>query len=170
MTITQKQHLLNYLGYDTGGVDGIWGKCSQQAEKDFRAARNCPDAPLENALRVAVAGENVWDTVKYFTPGEFDCKCGCGCDTQVDPRLLRLADKVRGHFGAPCIVSSGVRCQQHNDSLPGSVPNSRHLQGKAMDFRIDGISATKTLAYVQSLPGVRYAYAIDKNYVHMDVK
>ena len=170
MTITQKQHLLNYLGYDTGGVDGIWGKHSKQAEKDFRADRNCPDAPLENALRVAVAGENVWDTVKYFTPGEFACKCGCGCDTPVDPRLLRLADQVRSHFGAPCIVSSGVRCEKHNDSLPGSVPNSRHLQGKAMDFCIKGSSATKTLAYVQSLPGVRYAYAIDKNYVHMDVK
>ena len=169
MTITQKQHLLIYLGYDTGGVDGIWGPKSQKAEQDFRAARNCPDAPLESALRAAVAGEDVWDTVKYFTPGEFACKCGCGCDTPVDPRLLRLADQVRSHFGAPCIVSSGVRCEKHNKAV-GGVSGSRHLQGKAMDFTIQGSSATKTLAYVQSLPGVRYAYAIDKNYVHMDVK
>ncbi len=169
MTITQKQHLLNYLGYDTGGVDGIWGPKSQKAEKDFRAARNGTDVSLEIALKAAVAGEDVWDTVKYFTPGEFACKCGCGCDTQVDPRLLRLADQVRGHFGAPCIVSSGVRCEKRNKKVGGEV-NSRHLQGKAMDFRIEGSSATKTLAYVQSLPDVRYAYAIDKNYVHMDVK
>ena len=169
MTITQKQHLLNYLGYDTGGVDGIWGKKSQQAEKDFRAARSCDDVPLETALKAAVAGEEVWDTVKYFTPGEFDCKCGCGCDTQVDPRLLRLADTVREHFDAPCIVSSGIRCEKHNKAVGGAA-NSRHLQGKAMDFCIKGITAVTTLAYVQSLPGVRYAYAIDKNYVHMDVK
>ena len=169
MTITQKQHLLNYLGYDTGGVDGIWGKKSQQAEKDFRAARNNTDAPLETALKAAVAGEDVWDTVKYFTPGEFACKCGCGVDPQVDPRLLRLADTVRGHFGAPCIVSSGVRCEAHNKKV-GGVANSRHLTGKAMDFRIQNVTAVKTLDYVQSLPGVRYAYAIDKNYVHMDVE
>ena len=169
MTITQKQHLLNYLGYDTGGVDGIWGPKSQKAEKDFRAARNGTDVSLEIALKAAVAGEDVWDTVKYFTPGEFACKCGCGCDTPVDPRLLRLADQVRAHFNAPCIVSSGVRCEKHNKAV-GGVSNSRHLQGKAMDFRIEGSSATKTLAYVQSLPGVRYTYAIDKNYVHMDVK
>ncbi|MGM9548963.1 MAG: peptidoglycan-binding protein [Faecousia sp.] len=25
MTVKQKQCLLAYLGYDTGGVDGIWG-------------------------------------------------------------------------------------------------------------------------------------------------
>lgn len=169
MTITQKQHLLNYLGYDTGGVDGIWGPRSQQAEKDFRAARNNTDAPLEIALKAAVAGEDVWDTVKYFTPGEFYCKCGCGCDTQVDPQLLRLADTVREHFGAPCIVSSGVRCETHNKAV-GGVAGSRHLTGKAMDFRIENANAVTTLAYVQSLPGVRYAHAIDKNYVHMDVK
>lgn len=169
MTITQKQHLLNYLGYDTGGVDGIWGKCSQQAEKDFRAARSNTDAPLETALKAAVAGEDVWDTVKYFTPGEFYCKCGCGCNTQVDPRLLRLADAVREHFDAPCIVSSGVRCESHNKKVGGKAA-SRHLSGKAMDFCIKNINAVTTLAYVQSLPGVRYAYAIDKNYVHMDVK
>ena len=169
MTITQKQLLLNYLGYDTGGIDGVWGKCSQQAEESFRTLRNCPDTPLETALRAAVAGESVWDTVRYFTPGEFYCKCGCGCDTQVDPLLLRLADTVRGHFDAPCIVSSGVRCETHNKKV-GGVATSRHLSGKAMDFRIQGHSALDTLSYVQSLPGVRYAYAIDKNYVHMDVK
>ena len=39
-----------------------------------------------------------------------------------------------------------------------------------MDFRIKSRTALETLSYVQSLPGVRYAYAIDKNYVHMDVK
>lgn len=169
MTIKQKQHLLNYLGYDTGGADGIWGVRSQKAEQAFRADRNCPDTPLETALRVAVAGERVWDTVKYFTPGEFACKCGCGCDTPVDPHLLRLADQVRGHFNAPCIVSSGVRCESHNKKV-GGVSGSRHLSGKAMDFCIRGTSATKTLSFVQSLPGVRYAYAIDRNYVHMDVK
>ena len=76
---------------------------------------------------------------------------------------------VREHFGAPVFVSSGVRCEQHNANV-GGVEGSRHKSGKAMDFRIENANAVTTLAYVQSLPGVRYAYAIDKNYVHMDVK
>ena len=169
MTTTQKQLLLNYLGYDTGGIDGLWGPRSQKAEMDFRSARNLPDASLESALKIAVAGENIWDTVKYFTPGEFYCKCGCGCATQPDPALLRLADQVRAHFNSPCIVSSGVRCEAHNKKV-GGVANSRHLTGKAMDFSIRGKTAVEVLAAVQKFPAVRYAYAIDKNYVHMDVK
>lgn len=36
MTITQKQCLLTYLGYDTGGVDGIWGDKSRQATEAFQ--------------------------------------------------------------------------------------------------------------------------------------
>ena len=32
MTAIQKQCLLTYLGYDTGGVDGIWGDKSRQAD------------------------------------------------------------------------------------------------------------------------------------------
>lgn len=36
MTAKQKQCLLTYLGYDTGGVDGIWGDKSRQATKKFQ--------------------------------------------------------------------------------------------------------------------------------------
>ena len=36
MTNTQKQCLLTYLGYDTGGVDGLWGDKSRQATADFQ--------------------------------------------------------------------------------------------------------------------------------------
>lgn len=67
------------------------------------------------------------------------------------------------------IPSSTVRCAAHNAELKGSVPNSRHLSGKAMDYCIQGWSSAKTLALVQQQPDVRYAYAIDDSFVHMDV-
>jgi hypothetical protein len=38
-----------------------------------------------------------------------------------------------------------------------------------MDFSVQGRSAGEVLAAVNRLPGVRYAYAIDENYVHMDI-
>ena len=44
-----------------------------------------------------------------------------------------------------------------------------HLIGKAIDLRIEGKSARQTLAWVQKQPEVRYAYAIDTSYVHMDI-
>lgn len=36
MTAKQKQCLLVYLGYDTGGVDGLWGDKSRQATEQFQ--------------------------------------------------------------------------------------------------------------------------------------
>ena len=86
-----------------------------------------------------------------------------------DETLVRLADQVRDHFGAPVMVSSGVRCQVHNDELPGSAKNSYHVKGKAMDFCVRGISGAELLAYVKTLP-VHYAYQIgNSDFVHMDV-
>ena len=36
MTIKQKQHLLAYLGYYVGNVDGVWGTLSKTATKSFQ--------------------------------------------------------------------------------------------------------------------------------------
>ena len=109
--------------------------------------------------------------VKYFSRSEFRCPCGrCGgFPVEPEERLVRLADMVRQHFDAPATVSSGVRCQAHNDELPGSVKNSYHVRGKAMDFCVRGVSGATLLAYVRQLPGVHYAYQIDDSFVHMDV-
>ena len=116
--------------------------------------------------------ENWWDTVRYFARSEFRCKCGKYCDgfpAEPSPLLIEQAEQVREHFGAPVYVSSGVRCSKHNANV-GGVEGSRHKNGKAMDFRVEGQSAKTVLTYVQALPHIRYAYAIDGSYVHMDVE
>jgi len=82
--------------------------------------------------------------------------------------LLRAADRVRAHFGAAAIVSSGLRCEAHNAAV-GGVPGSRHRVGKAMDFRVAGRSAAQVLEFVKQQPEIRYCYAIDQNFVHMDI-
>lgn len=115
---------------------------------------------------------DVWENIKFFSRREFACKCNWYCNGfPVEPNMLLIeqADNVREHFGAPVFVSSGVRCEQHNANV-GGVENSRHvLGGKAMDFRVEGKSANAVLKYVKTLPNIRYSYAIDDNYVHMDV-
>lgn len=84
-----------------------------------------------------------------------------------EEKLVRLAERVRTAFDAPVLISSGVRCPAHNAAV-GGVKNSRHLLGKAMDFRVKNVSGEKLLAYVRTLP-IRYAYRIDGSFVHMDV-
>jgi uncharacterized protein YcbK (DUF882 family) len=110
-----------------------------------------------------------WDDIRNFTRDEFACRCGCGAD-DISLVTVKVAQRVRDHFNAPVIVSSGVRCPTHNARV-GGVQNSRHLAGHAtaMDFCVKGHSANEVLSYVNEQPEVVYAYAIDGNYVHMDM-
>lgn len=191
MTIKQRQHLLAYLGYYVGNIDGSWGTLSKTAtvafQKDFGLD---PDGvcgnETEKALKHAVAygmtkkadtavtttGGDFWADIKHFDRKEFKCKCGnvyCnGYPAEPQEKLIRVADNVREHFGATATVSSGIRCTKHNANV-GGVSNSRHLTGKAMDFCIKGKTATQVLEYVQKQTDIRYAYAIDSQFVHMDI-
>lgn len=191
MTIKQRQHLLAYLGYYVGEVDGNWGQLSMVAteafQKDFGGLTidGICGAKTEKALKCAVVNgmpakkeetatsSDFWDGIKYFKRSEFKCKCGgkhCnGYPAEPEEKLVKIADRVREHFGNRMTVSSGVRCKQHNANV-GGVANSRHLSGKAMDFCVSNMPASLVLPYVQKQTGIRYAYAIDSNYIHMDIE
>lgn len=187
MTNKQIQHLLAYLGYYDGQIDGILGPKSRAATEAFQkeyggiAVDGDPREETQKALKHAVAhgmpvaneAENFWDGIKYFDREEFRCKCGgkyCdGFPAEPAKKLVQLADKVREHFGKPMRVSSGVRCEVHNANV-GGVSGSRHKYGTAMDFRIDGMPASVVLPYVQAQTETNYAYAIDSNYIHMDIE
>lgn len=185
MDVKQKQCLLYVLGYYVGEIDGKWGTMSKTATKAFQkdfglTVDGIPGEETVKALKHAVcygmpakvedepASGDFWDGIKYFQKEEFACRCGCGADS-MDEKLIKTADKVREHFNAAVNVSSGRRCANHNARV-GGVSNSRHLRGKAMDFAVSGMSASMVLTYVQKLPEIRYAYAINSNYVHMDVE
>lgn len=197
MTARQKQALLFYLGYYTGNIDGDFGAVSTAATKAFQqdfgglAVDGLCGAATQKAMKHAVAygmpekrqdtaqgatgsatTGTFWDGIKYFQRSEFKCKCGgkyCnGYPVEMQEKVVKAADKVREHFGKPMTVSSGIRCTRHNAAV-GGVSNSRHLQGKAIDFCISGFSASSVLAYVQTLTEIRYTYAINSNYVHMDI-
>lgn len=175
MTAKQKQCLLCYLGHYTGAIDGIWGAQSAAAAMEFQRSQGLvPTAGLdEDALRSAVCREPTdwWEEIEFFDRKEFACKCGTYCDgypAEMEEGLVKCADKIRCTFGRPMIVSSGLRCCRHNTNV-GGVSNSRHLTGKAMDFCVPGKTAQQILEQVRQQPEIRYAYAIDKHYVHMDV-
>lgn len=162
-------------------VDGIWGS---QTEAKIRLVIGNPamEKKQDNASVVnkpvvnkPATGDIFWDGIKYFTRDEFACKCKqygkayCnGYPVEPSQKLVRLAEKVRIHFNAPITVSSGIRCKQHNINQ-GGVYNSRHTLGTAMDFAVKGKTAAQVLAYVKTLPEVAYCYAINNEYIHMDV-
>lgn len=180
MTDRQKQHLLGYLGYYSGQVDGIWGGKSEEATRAFQRDYGLEvdgvfgAATEKRILEAVVSGKKTsgtfWDGIRHFTRGEFRCPCAScgGFPAEPAEKLVHLAEQVREHFGSPADISSGVRCPRHNAEV-GGVWNSLHLTGRAMDFRVRGKPASEVLSYVKTLP-VHYAYAIDESYVHMDIE
>lgn len=196
MTMTQIQHLLAYLGYYTLNVDGLTGPGTQEATRNFQTdngleADGIPGTQTQAALVDAVANgrfkpqtapeepegidSDIWANSPYFTRAEFACPCPrCGgFPVEPSPALVRMANQIREHFGLPMIPSSGVRCQAHNDELPGSVPNSRHVSGRALDFSIPGVPVADVLAYtrqLQTASKLHYTYEmVGTGHVHIDV-
>lgn len=187
MSNEQKQHLLAFLGFYSGAIDGIWGEKSRQATEKFQdgymeSTDGIFGPATEKRIREVIGSgeepkektEDFWADIHFFDREEFRCTCGgrgcTGFPAEPVEALVRNAEKVRIHFGNIADVSSGVRCQLRNSELPGSAANSLHLRGKAMDFRVRGVGAETLCAYVKTLPDVDEAYAIDSQYVHMGVK
>ena len=196
MTLLQIQCLLQYLGYYTIRVDGISGPGTEQAVKDFQHDNGLeedgvPGVLTQPALVKAVsegkfkpkeiqaetdndgAEELWWKEIRYFTREEFRCKCGgkycTGFPAEPQEGMVRAIDNVREHFGKAFTPNSGVRCPTHNANV-GGVSTSRHLYGKAVDFRVPGKTAAQVLAYLATLPGLGYCYDIDGTSVHMDIE
>ena len=197
MTVKQKQHLLAYLGYYAGNVDGIWGTLSKTActafQKDFGGITvdGYGGTETDKALTHSVcygmpakkASESVeekieksgtfWDEIVHFKRDEFKCKCGgkyCnGYPAEPDERMVRIADQLRKNLGVPITIVSGLRCKTWN-AIQGGVSNSQHMYGEAADIYAKGVSQSRVEAELDKIGGVRYHYPIKgSNNVHFDV-
>lgn len=153
-------------------TDAVYSGRFAKTETTVSTPTDAVSKPDNSSTGTATTG-TFWDNVKYFKRSEFACKCGgkyCnGYPAEPKEKLIMVAENVREHFGKPMPVSSGLRCTRHNANV-GGVSNSRHLSGKAMDFCVPGVSAATVLAYVKQQKDIRYAYAIDGSYVHMDIE
>ena len=176
---------------DFGGlsVDGVTGAATEKALR-HAVAYGMPEKKqtTDDKDSPATSGSGTfWDDLKHFKREEMRCPCGkCG-GFPVEPaeKLMRTLDTdIWEHFQAPITIiplppndphagGSGVRCQAYNDSLRGSVPNSRHVQGKAADIIVRGFSGSAVKGYCDSLVKagkLRYCYVIGGgNSVHVDI-
>lgn len=163
MTIKQRQHLLAYLGYYVGQIDGDWGSGSREACRAFQRDRELAvdgygGPETDKALRYAVGNDlmkpeavedevgvskeetttgTFWDKIEFFDREEFRCKCGgkyCnGFPAEPHEATVRYADAIRKRIGKPIPVNSGLRCHTWNQ-IQGGVYNSNHMYGGAVDL------------------------------------
>ena len=67
-----------------------------------------------------------------FYRDEFACPhCGVA---DIDPRLVLKLQELRLAIGRSLVITSGYRCQEHNDKIPHSSKNSSHIKGLAVDI------------------------------------
>ena len=136
MTIKQRQHLLAYLGYYVGQVDGDWGSLSKTSctafQKDREITADGYGGPeTDKALKYAVENDlfksepvvdedtNVptttgtfWDDSEFFDREEFRCQCkGKYCNgfpVEPEEELVRVCNEIRRRLGVPVsIVDAG---------------------------------------------------------------
>ena len=191
MTVKQAQCLLLYLGYSPGWPDNVAGEKTSGAASAFQADYGFPvtgklDETTCKMLIAAVAGTAAkvektktgswWDGIKYFKPDEDNICCPCprcvGKKEYPTEALMKTADSIREELG-PMVVSSCRRCQAHNDELPGSAKNSRHIIGKAMDFNATKSTPAQIEACLtrrKAAGEIRYWYRMNSGWYHFDIE
>lgn len=121
-------------------------------------------AKTDNALR---HWYNVKKYTKNFSPEEFKCECGgrycSGYPTYMKANELKNIQAIRDHWKKPITITCGMRCVLYNRSLNGSITNSKHLTGQAIDFYQPGVTDTlanrkKAIKWIKTLPNHTYTY------------
>ena len=139
--------------------------------KDFQKAVMYPQyvdgvygPQTENALISAI---NVKRNTKNFSVKEFRCECGgrycCGYPSTLKVEMLKNIQAIRDHYGRPITVTCGLRDKVWNSKLGGSIQNSLHLCGQAVDFYQSGVTDTlanrkASIKWIKTLPNHHYTY------------
>lgn len=110
---------------------------------------------------------------KNFQYKEFDCHGrGCCSTTIIDEKLVEYVQRIRDHFGKPVTITSPYRCEVHNRRVGGAT-KSYHMQGKAADIVVQGVSSREVAKYAESIGilGIGlYETSADGYFTHIDTR
>ena len=172
LNVKTRQKYLKSLGFYKGKIDGVEGEKTKSAylaiqKKYFTRKQDIDgvygrdtDILLLNAIRVK-------NRTKNFRLEEFKCDCNgrycTGYPAYLQNNLLKNIQNVRNKYKKPITVTSGLRCKGYNSELGGSISNSKHMTGRALDFYIPGQTTTESgrlsvMGYWKSLPNSTFAY------------
>lgn len=162
LTKTNRKKYFKELGigeYNESNIKKIQAKYLRPKDVDGKYGKN-----TDNLLRTLY---NVKKYGKNFSITEFKCHCGgkycTGYPSYMKASVIKNLQAVRTKFGKPITVTCGLRCADYNKQLTGSVSNSKHLSGKAVDFYQAGTTDTLAhrkllIAFLKTLKEHSYSY------------
>lgn len=167
--MTNKE-IQKYLNKFNAGltVDGILGTKSNFWIKGIQYAGGLTTDGIFGSKTLAYAKTIVNKTNKntvHFSQSEFNCHC-CGSNCGIHINLLILLESIRYYFKKSITITSGYRCESHNEAVDGAS-NSQHLYGTAGDIKVSGISPSKVydLANDMNVLGGVGSYS---TFIHVD--
>jgi len=106
---------------------------------------------------------------KNFKESELCCPC---CKHYIhNVRLLYSLEKLRRLAGGgPVTVTSGTRCEAHNEDV-GGVPGSKHLTGEAADIIVDVLRPSEVAVLCSDVVAFSHGgIGIYNTFLHVDVR
>lgn len=104
-----------------------------------------------------------------FPAYEFACRCGCGKGfADMRSPLLSKLYALRDAYGKPIIVTSAIRCPEHNAKV-SNAKNSAHLRGWAVDIKFNTMQEGYDLiALIVKLGFRRFGIKYSAHIIHID--
>lgn len=108
---------------------------------------------------------------RNFTTDEMACTC-CG-KSDMDGDFMKILQSVRDEMQRPLKITSGYRCEKHNERVSHTGKKGPHTFAKAADILISGADALRLFSIAQKhgVSGVGMSQKGDhsKRFVHLDI-
>ena len=104
-----------------------------------------------------------------FSVSEMSCRC-CGKE-DMDSEFMRMLQELRNEIG-PLRITSGFRCEEHNERISTTGRHGPHTEAKASDILISGERAMLLFEKARQIGfsgiGVSQKGPHHKRFVHVD--
>lgn len=145
LSVKKRKEYLKFLGYYKGKINDVVDeelkKCYLKLQKDYFFNKEDKDGiygPNTDMLLVDVYSVKKYTKNFDIKKDKMYCKCKgkycTGYPAYLSVSLLKDLQSIRDKFGKTTITSM-MRCQKWNDLQKGSVKNSKHIVGRAVDYR-----------------------------------
>jgi uncharacterized protein YcbK (DUF882 family) len=103
-----------------------------------------------------------------FTRHELECKCGCGA-VPSSVLMMKLRE-LRERLGKPILITSAMRCPEHNERVAHTGENGPHTTGLAVDIACDGKTAFDIIGIAIELDvcGIGVSLHGASKFLHLD--